>query len=95
MQSLGTSDYMGAQNWESMMSKGKTEDEDEGYPFPLVLKKRGGSVSSGLASGQTTPGTSNGRSAGKQKVLSEGDLLAADEALAHRESRFGSCEGRG
>lgn len=64
------------------MGKGD-EEEDEGYHYPLVLKKRGGSVSSGLGSGQTTPGIS-GKSAGKQKILSEGDLLRADEALASR-----------
>lgn len=53
-----------------------------------MLKKqtRNGSVSSGLASGQTTPGGANGRSAGKQKILSEGDLLKADEALSHHGS---------
>lgn len=82
MQHLGTSDYMGAQSWESMMSQNKADDEDEGYAYPLVLKKRAGSVSSGPASGQTTPG----RSAGKQKILSEGDLKRADEALSHRTS---------
>lgn len=85
MESLGTSDYMGTANWESMMSKNKHEDEDEGYPFPVVMKKKGGgSVSSNLASGQTTPGTTNGKSAGKQKILSERDLRMANEALASR-----------
>lgn len=82
MQSLGTSDYMGNQTWESMMSRNKgADDEEEGYPFPLVFKKKGGSVSSGLASGQTTPGMANGTSAGSHKILSQSDLHKADEAL--------------
>lgn len=75
---------MGTANWESMMSKNRGEDEDEGYPFPVVMKKRASSGSN-LGSGQTTPGTTNGKSAGKQKILSEGDLLLANEALAGRE----------
>ena len=50
---------------------------------PLVLKKRGNSISSGMASGQTTPGGGpNGTAtAGRQKTLSEGDLARADAAL--------------
>ena len=50
---------------------------------PLVLKKRGNSVSSGITSGQTTPGGGpNGTAnAGKQRDLSEGDLARADAAL--------------
>ena len=36
MQSLGTSDYMGAQTWESMMQKNKGDDEDE-FRFPLTV----------------------------------------------------------
>ena len=40
MQSLGTSDYAGAATWESLVRKGdNAEDEEDGYPFPLVLKK--------------------------------------------------------
>lgn len=98
MQSLGTADYMGVQTWESMIKNGKDEEEDA-YPFPLVLKKRGNSVSSGLASGQTTPGAAaNGHrsssSAGngannKQRFLSEGDLQRADEALSHHNQNGG------
>jgi len=82
MEALSTSDYMGTATWESMMAQNKGEnDHDEAdYAFPLVLKKRAGSVSS-IASGATTPGTANGKAAGKQKILSEGDLLRADEAL--------------
>ncbi|KAM0754350.1 glycogen synthase [Meredithblackwellia eburnea MCA 4105] len=89
MQSLGTSDYMGTQSWESMMNTSK--DDEDTYPFPLVLKKpnRNGSVSSGLGSGQTTPGGVNGRSAGKQKILSEGDLQKADEALSQHHGQNG------
>ncbi|SCV74417.1 BQ2448_8056 [Microbotryum intermedium] len=91
MQSLGTSDYMGAQTWESMMSRNnKNDDDEDAYPFPLVMKKRGGSVSSGLASGQTTPG--GVKSAGKQKVLNEEDLQRADEALNHHTN--GGTNGR-
>lgn len=75
---------MGTQTWESMMSKNKGEDEEDAYPFPLVMKKRAGSVTSGTASGQTTPGLGPGKSAGRQKVLNEDDLLAADKALSNR-----------
>lgn len=48
------------------------------YQQPLVLKRRGNSVSSQLASGQSTP---NSASAGKTNSLSEGDLARADAAL--------------
>lgn len=86
MQSLGTSDYNGTASWESMMSRNKEDDDEhDGYPFPVVMKKRAGSGSN-LASGQTTPGLSSGRSAGKQKILSEGDLRMANEALASLEA---------
>ncbi|KAH9822382.1 family 3 glycosyltransferase [Melampsora americana] len=86
MEGLGTSDYMGNARW-GTTSTMNPEDEEGGYPFPLVLKRRAGSV--GLASGQTTPGVSgsfvngNGKvmAAGKEKSLSEGDLQKADEAL--------------
>lgn len=56
---------------------------------PLVLKKRGNSISSGMASGQTTPGGGpNGTTtAGRQKTLSEGDLARADEALRSANGR--------
>ncbi|KAI5475234.1 glycogen(starch) synthase, glycosyltransferase family 3 protein [Pseudohyphozyma bogoriensis] len=87
MEGLGTSDYMGTQSWESMI--GHKEDEDDSYPFPIVLKgnKRSGSVSSGHASGQTTPGK-----AGRSKVLSEGDLAKADAALSSHNG--GATNGR-
>jgi glycogen(starch) synthase len=88
MQSLGTSDYAGAATWESLVRKGdNAEDEEDGYPFPLVLKKsRNGSVSSvASASGRTTPGATNGN-AGGRSTLSEGDLARADEALSHHNS---------
>ncbi|EGG00124.1 family 3 glycosyltransferase [Melampsora larici-populina 98AG31] len=74
MEGLGTSDYMGNARW-GTTSTMNPEDEEGGYPFPLVLKRRAGSV--GLASGQTTPGVS-----GSFKTLSEGDLKKADEALS-------------
>ena len=69
------------------MSKNNTDEPDEAYPFPLVLKKKAGTSVSGLTSGQTTPGTA-GKSAGKQKLLSEGDLQRADEALSSLSSSF-------
>ncbi|GAA6026364.1 hypothetical protein JCM8202_001779 [Rhodotorula sphaerocarpa] len=85
MQSLGTSDYAGAATWESLIRKGDKEEEDDGYPFPLVLKKsRNGSVSS-VASGRTTPGASTGHN-GAKATLSEGDLARADQALSQHSS---------
>ncbi|THH06293.1 hypothetical protein EW145_g4185 [Phellinidium pouzarii] len=69
MQSLGTSDYRGTV-WP--VSK---EEEDEGYPFPLVMKVR--SRTSSVISGASTPG------GGSYKSLSERDLQRADAALSH------------
>ncbi|KLO04732.1 glycogen synthase [Schizopora paradoxa] len=69
MQALQTSDYRG-QPWN--VSK---EDEDEGYPFPLVMKVR--SRASSVMSGASTPG------GGVYKSLSERDLQKADAALSH------------
>jgi len=68
MQALGTSDYRGA--WP--VTK---EEEDEGYPFPLVMKVR--SRASSVMSGASTPG------GGVYKSLSERDLQKADAALSH------------
>ncbi|KAH8113181.1 glycogen synthase [Phellopilus nigrolimitatus] len=68
MQGLGTSDYRGTM-WP--VSK---EDEDEGYPFPLVMKVR--SRASSVMSGASTPG------GGSYKNLSERDLQRADAALS-------------
>ncbi|KAL7415013.1 glycogen synthase [Mrakia frigida] len=68
MQHLETSDYMGAKFWSSMSAKG--DDEDENYPFPLVLRR---DRSSSVASGASTP------SGGLR--LTERDLNKADEAL--------------
>lgn len=48
-----------------------------GYPFPLVLKKKG---SSNATSGRSTPGVTNGQRSAKV-LLSEGDLAKADAAL--------------
>lgn len=87
MEGLGTSDYMGNARW-GTTSTANPDDEEGGYPFPLVLKRRAGSV--GLASGQTTPGgngpimNGDGKivAAGKQKSLSQGDLEKADKALS-------------
>ncbi|KAF8840431.1 glycogen synthase [Paxillus ammoniavirescens] len=68
MQRLNTSDYRGY-NWPR-----SAEDEDDGYPFPLVMKvrSRAGSIHSGVS----TPG------GGAFKSLSEGDLEKADAALS-------------
>jgi glycogen(starch) synthase len=68
MQSLQTSDYRGF-NW-----PGANEDEEDGYPFPLVMKVR--SRASSVMSGASTPG------GGAFKSLSEGDLKKADAALS-------------
>jgi len=66
MQSLNTSDYRG-QNYHGV-------DEDDSYPFPLVMKVR--SRSGSVMSGASTPG------GGAFKSLSEGDLRKADAALS-------------
>jgi len=69
MQSLNTSDYRG-QPWPRMK-----DEEDDGYPFPLIMKVR--SRASSVMSGASTPGGGNYRS------LSERDLQKADAALSH------------
>ncbi|KIO02045.1 glycosyltransferase family 3 protein [Pisolithus tinctorius Marx 270] len=68
MQRLNTSDYRGFGFPKS------AEDEDEGYPFPLVLKMR--SRGSSMHSGVSTPAPG-----GAAKSLSERDLQKADAAL--------------
>ncbi|KAJ7213265.1 glycogen synthase [Mycena rebaudengoi] len=68
MQSLETSDYRGY-NW-----PGAHEDEEDSYPFPLVMKVR--SRAGSVMSGASTPGGGTFRS------LSEGDLQKADAALS-------------
>ena len=68
MQALGTSDYRGYQ-WPSQ------DEEEEGYPFPLVMKVR--SRANSVMSGASTPG------GGRSKSLSEGDLRKADAALSN------------
>ena len=68
MQVLGTSDYRGYQ-WPSQ------DEEEEGYPFPLVMKVR--SRANSVMSGASTPG------GGRSKSLSEGDLRKADAALSN------------
>ncbi|KAF8887036.1 glycogen synthase [Gymnopilus junonius] len=67
MQSLHTSDYRG-QNWPT------DQDEEDSYPFPLVMKVR--SRSGSVMSGASTPG------GGAFRSLSEGDLKKADAALS-------------
>jgi glycogen(starch) synthase len=69
MQALQTSDYSGGQPW-----PGK-EDEEDSYPFPLVMKVR--SRASSVRSGASTPG------GGAFRSLSEDDLREADTALSH------------
>jgi len=69
MQSLGTSDYKGGYNWPN-----SGEDEEDSYPFPLVMKVR--SRAGSVMSGASTPG------GGTFKSLSEGDLQKADAALS-------------
>jgi len=72
MQSLSTSDYRGGQVWHGVM---RPEDEEDSYPYPLVMKvrSRGGSIKSGAS----TPG------GGMSQSLSEKDLQKADAALSH------------
>ncbi|ORY31002.1 putative glycogen synthase [Naematelia encephala] len=72
MEHLGTQDYMGAKSW-----RGINDDDDENhYPFPLVMKPRNRSDSLASAiSGTVTP--SGGRK------LSEKDLEQADAALSN------------
>ncbi|KAG8903419.1 hypothetical protein FRB99_003314 [Tulasnella sp. 403] len=67
MQGLSTSDYKGAQMWHGL------REDDDSYPFPLVMKVR--SRAGSVLSGASTPGGGGGRS------LSERDLRKADEAL--------------
>lgn len=72
MEHLGTSDYMGARTWHGP----NDDDEDNAYPFPLVMKQRVRSDSLGSAiSGTATP--SGGRR------LTEKDLQTADAALSN------------
>jgi glycogen(starch) synthase len=67
MQRLETSDYRG--HWSRT-----GEDEEDEYPFPLVMKVR--SRASSVMSGASTPG------GGAFKSLSEHDLQKADAALS-------------
>ncbi|KAH7923581.1 glycogen synthase [Leucogyrophana mollusca] len=68
MQALETSDYRGY-NWPR-----SAEEEEDSYPFPLVMKVR--SRASSVISGASTPG------GGAIKSLSERDLQKADAALS-------------
>ncbi|KZP10741.1 glycosyltransferase family 3 protein [Athelia psychrophila] len=71
MKGLDTSDYRGqGYAWPS-----GGEDEEDGYPFPLVMKVR--SRAGSVMSGASTPG------GGAFKSLSDSDLQKADEALSH------------
>jgi len=67
MQRLETNDYNG-QPWPT------SQDEEDGYPFPLVMKVR--SRAGSIRSGASTPG------GGQANSLSEGDLRKADAALS-------------
>lgn len=66
MERLRTSDYRGNHHW--------PEEDEDSYPFPLVMKVR--SRSSSVISGASTPG------GGAIKSLSERDLQKADAALS-------------
>ncbi|KAG7096476.1 glycogen synthase isoform 1 [Marasmius oreades] len=68
MQALSTSDYRGS-GWPTSL-----EDEEDSYPFPLVMKVR--SRAGSVMSGASTPG------GGAHRSLSERDLQQADEALS-------------
>ncbi|KAF8582402.1 glycosyltransferase family 3 protein [Ramaria rubella] len=70
MQRLETSDYRGSQ-WPGISQ----DEEDEGYPYPLVMKVR--SRAGSVMSGASTPGMGS-----QSKNLSERDLQKADEALS-------------
>ncbi|KAI0028529.1 glycogen synthase [Vararia minispora EC-137] len=76
MQALNTSDYRGYQ-WPQ-----GAEDEEDSYPFPLVMKVR--SRASSVMSGASTPG------GGPFKALSEGDLRMADAALSQVNGQLNS-----
>jgi len=78
MQSLETSDYRGY-NW-----PGASEEEDS-YPFPLVMKVR--SRAGSVMSGASTPGGGTFRS------LSENDLAQADAALSQVGGANGTANG--
>ncbi|KAF9782427.1 glycogen synthase [Thelephora terrestris] len=67
MQALVTNDYRGGYQWPGNI------DEEDAYPFPLVMKVR--SRASSVMSGASTPG------GGKFNTLSEVDLRKADAAL--------------
>ncbi|KAF8530119.1 glycosyltransferase family 3 protein [Hysterangium stoloniferum] len=75
MQKLTTSDYRGTQ-WPGFSQ----EEEEEGYPFPLVMKVR----SRNGRSGTSTPGAG-----GLSQSLSERDLQKADEALSSAANQVG------
>ncbi|EJT98189.1 glycogen synthase [Dacryopinax primogenitus] len=83
MQRLGTSDYRGAPQWPHLS---KADEDEDSYPFPLVLKVR--SRASSIMSGSSTPG------GGFNRTLSEGDLKRADEALSHHQPN-GSANSNG
>ncbi|WWC86959.1 uncharacterized protein L201_001840 [Kwoniella dendrophila CBS 6074] len=72
MEHLGTQDYMGAKHWKGINDQ---DDDENHYPFPLVMKPRNRSDSLASAiSGTATP--SGGRK------LSEKDLEKADAVLS-------------
>ncbi|KAF8170621.1 glycogen synthase [Mycena galopus ATCC 62051] len=68
MQALDTSDYRGYNQWPG------TQEEEDSYPFPLVMKVR--SRAGSVMSGASTPG------GGAFRSLSEHDLEKADAALS-------------
>jgi len=73
MQGLSTSDYKGGQMWHGL------REDDDSYPFPLVMKVR--SRAGSIMSGASTPGGGAGS-------LSERDLRRADAALRQVNGKF-------
>jgi glycogen(starch) synthase len=77
LQGLSTSDYKGHQQFWKTMSQHGSDDEEEAYRFPLVIKSRNRGTSVGSMSGASTPGLGGG------KFLSSADLDRADAALSN------------
>lgn len=84
LQGLSTSDYRGHQNFWRAMSQHGSDDEEEAYKFPLVMKSRTRGTSVGSMSGASTPGI------GGSKTLSSADLDKADQALSHHNGPNGT-----
>lgn len=77
LQGLSTSDYKGHQQFWKTMSQHGSDEEEEAYRYPLVIKSRQRGASVGSMSGASTPGLGGG------KFLSSADLDRADAALSN------------